>query len=72
MNFPGNFKHFNERMQKESPRERGNHGFTHSPNSNIEVTKNDENDDFSDFKFESRFEAGELPGSFRSIPGIKK
>ena len=66
------FEYFNERMQKESPRESRNHRFAHSPNFNLEVKKNDENDDFSDFKFESRFEAGELPGSFRGTPGIKK
>ena len=70
--FPGNFKHFNERMQKESPRGSRNDSFAWGSNSNLEVTKNDENDDFSDFKFQSRFEAAELPESFRSIPRIKK
>ena len=39
---------------------------------NRENIKNDENDDFSDFDFESRFEAGEPQGSSESIPGIKK
>ena len=71
-NFPRIFEYFNERMQKESPRGSRNDRFAHGPNFNLEVKKNDENDDFSDFKFESRFEAGELPGSFRGIPGIKK
>ena len=70
--FRGQFEYFNERMQKESPRGSRNDRFAHSPNFNLEVEKNDENDDFSDFKFESRFEAGEPPGSFWGIPGIKK
>ena len=70
--FPGNFKHFNEHMQKESPRGSGNDQFGYSSKLNLEVTKNDENDDFSDFNFESRFEAGEPRGSSRGIPGIKK
>ena len=33
---------------------------------------NDENDDFSDFDFESIFEAGEPQGSSKSNPEIKK
>ena len=66
------FEYFNERMQKESPRGSRNDGFAWTPNFNLEVKKNDENDDFSAFNFESRFEAGEPPGSFRGIPGIKK
>ena len=70
--FREQFEHFNERMQKESPRGGGNDGFRHSRNSNLEVTKNDENDDFSDFDFESKFEAGEPRESSRGIPGIKK
>ena len=57
--FRGNFKHFNEHMQKESPRGCGKDHFGHSSKPNLENTKNDENDDFSDFKFGSRFEAGE-------------
>ena len=70
--FRGQFEYFNERMQKESPRGSRNDRFAHSPNFNLEVKKNDENDDFSDFEFESRFDARELPGSSRDIPGIKK
>ena len=70
--FPGNFKHFNMRMQKESPRGSGNDHFRHSSKLNLKVTKNDENDDFSDFHFESISEAGEPQGSSKSIPGIKK
>ena len=64
--------HFNERMQKESPRGRGNDHFGYSPKPNLEDTENDENDDFSDFDFEFRFEAGEPQGSSESIPSIKK
>ena len=70
--FPGNFEHFNERMQKESPRGCGKDYFGHSSKPNLENTKNDENDDFSDFKFGSRFEAGVPQGSSKSIPSIKK
>ena len=70
--FPVNFKHFNERMQKESPRGSGKDHFGHSSKYNLEVTKNDENDDFSNLNFRSRFEAGELQGSSKSIPGIKE
>ena len=70
--FPGNFKHFNEHMQKESPRGCGNDPFGYGPKSNLETTKNDENDDFSDFIFESIFEAGVPQGSPQSIPGIRK
>ena len=54
--FRGNFKHFNERMQKESPGGCGKDHFGYSPKPNLENTKNDENDDFSDFNFESVFE----------------
>ena len=67
MIFPGTFKYFNERMQKFSPRGSGNDQFGHSPKLNLEVTKNDENDDFSDFIFESIFEAGVPQGSPQSI-----
>ena len=70
--FRGNFKHIDEHMQKESPRGCIEDHFVYSQNSNIETTKNDENDDFSDFDFESIFEAGEPQGSSKSIPGIKK
>ena len=70
--FREQFEYFNERMQKESSRGSRNDGFAHGPNLNLEVTKNDENDDFSDFNFESRFEAGEPQGSSRGIPRIKK
>ena len=66
------FEYFNERMQKESPRGSRNDGFAWSSNSNLEVTKNDENDDFSDFNFESGFEAGEPREPSRGIPAIKK
>ena len=59
-------------MQKESPRGRGNDHFGYSPKPNLETIKNDENDGFSDFDFESRFEAGEPQGSSESIPSIKK
>ena len=70
--FRGNFKHFNERMQKESLRGRGNDQFGHSSKLNLVVRKNDKNDEFFDFKFESRFEAGVLQGSPQSIPNINK
>ena len=70
--FPGNFKHFNEHMQKESPRGCIEDHFVYSQNSNIETTKNDENDDFSDFDFESISEAREHQGSSKSNPEIKK
>ena len=70
--FPGNFKHFNDHMQKESPGGSGNDRFGHGPNSNLEVTKEDKYDDFSDFNFESRFEAGVPQGSSRDIPRINK
>ena len=70
--FPMQFDYFNERMQKDSPRGSGNDGFGHSPNSNLEVTKNDENDDFSNFNSESRFGAGEPQGSSRGISRIIK
>ena len=70
--FPGNFKHFNEHMQKESPRGCRNDPFGYGPKSNLETTKNDENDDFSDFHFESISEAGEPQGSSKSNPEIKK
>ena len=55
--FRGNFKHFNERMQKKSPRGSGSDHFRHSSKLNLEATKNDEDDDFSDFYFESTFKA---------------
>ena len=70
--FRGNFKHFNERMQKLSPRGSGNDQFGHSPKLNLEATKNDENDDFSDFHFESIFEAGGSRGLRHSISSITK
>ena len=70
--FPGNFKHFNEHMQKESPRGSGNDHFGYGSKPNIETPKNNENDDFSDFPFESIFEAGVPQGSSQSIPGIIK
>ena len=70
--FPGNFEHFDEHMQKESPRGCGNDPFGYSPKSNLETTKNYENDDFSDFIFESIFEAGVPQGSSKSIPGSIK
>ena len=70
--FPGNFDLIDEHMQKESPRGCIEDHFVYSQNSNIETTKNDENDDFSDFDLESIFEAGEPQGSSKSIPGIKK
>ena len=38
-NFPGNFKHFNERMQKKSPRGSGKDNFSYRSNYNLEVTK---------------------------------
>ena len=63
ISFRGNFEHFNERMQKESPRGCGKDHFGHGSKPNLENTKNDENDDFADFNFESRFEAGEPRGS---------
>ena len=69
--FPGNFEHFDEHMQKESPRGCIEDHFVYSQNSNIETTKNNENDDFSDFDFESIFEAREPQGSSKNIPGIK-
>ena len=67
--FSGKFKHFNEDMQKGSPRGCGNDPFGYGPKSNLETTKND---DFSDFIFESIFEAGVPQGSPQSIPGIRK
>ena len=70
--FPGNFKHFNERMQKESPGGCGKDHFGLRAKPNLENTKNDENDDFSDFNIGSRFEAREPQGSSKSIPSIKK
>ena len=60
--FRGNFKHFNERMQKESLRGCGKDHFGYGPKPNLETTKNDENGDFSNFNFESRFEPGGAPG----------
>ena len=70
--FPGNFEHFDEHMHKESPRGCIEDHFGYRPKPNIETTKNDQNDDFSDFDLESIFEAGEPQGSSTSIPGIKK
>ena len=40
--------------------------------SNLEATKNDKNDDFSRFDFESIFEAGVPQGSSQSIFGIQR
>ena len=37
--FPGKFKYFKGRMQKESPRGSGNDHSGHSPKLNLEVTK---------------------------------
>ena len=59
-------------MQKEGPRGCRNDPFGYGPKSNLETTKNDENDDFSDFHFESISEAGEPQGSSKSNPEIKK
>ena len=70
--FPENFEHFNDHMQKESPGGSGNDAFAHGPNSNLDATKNDKYDVFSDFNFESRFEARVPQGSPRDIPRIKK
>ena len=70
--FPGNFKYFNERMKKFSPRGSGSDQFGYSPKLNLEVTKNDKNDEFLDFKFESRFEAGVPQGSPWGITKLKK
>ena len=70
--FPGNLKHFNEHMQKQSPRGCGNDAFGYGPKSNLEITKNDENYDVLDFIFESIFEAGVPQRSLQSIPGIRK
>ena len=60
--FRGNFKYFNERMQKESLRGCGKDYSGYSSKPNLETTKNDENDDFSNFIFESRFEPGGASG----------
>ena len=60
--FPGNFKRFNERMQKESLRGCGKDHFGYSPKPIVETADNDENDDFSNFNFESRFEPGGVSG----------
>ena len=57
--------------KRRAPGDAGNH-FGYSPKPNLEDTKNDENDDSSDFDFESRVEAGEPQGSSESIPSIKK
>ena len=46
--------------------------FCYGSKLNIETPKNVENDDFSDFLFESIFEAGVPQGSSQSIPGIIK
>ena len=70
--FRGNFKQFDEHMQKESPRGCIEDHFGYRPKPNIETTKNDENDDFWDFDSESIFNAGEPQASSKSIPGIKK
>ena len=70
--FRGHFKHFDEHMQKESPRGGGNDQFGSSSKLNLEVTKNEKNDEFLDFKFESRFEAGVPQGSPQSIFNINK
>ena len=45
-------------MQKRSPRGCIEDHFVYSQNSNMETTKNDVDDDISDFDFESIFEAG--------------
>ena len=59
-------------MQNDIPRVCGNDRFGNGPKSNLETEKNDENDDFSDFHFESISEAGEPQGSSKSNPEIKK
>ena len=70
--FPANFEHFNDHMQKESPRGSGNDQFGHSPKFNLEVTKNVENDEFSSFRFGTGFEAGKLQGSSQGITKLRK
>ena len=70
--FPVNFKHFNEHMQKENPRGSRNDQFGHSSKLNLEVTKNDENDEFSNFKFGTGFEAGELQRSSQGLNKLRK
>ena len=72
MIFPGNFKCFNERMQKFSPRGSGNDQFGHSLKLNLEVTKMIKMMIFSNFRFGARFEAGELQGSSQGIPKLIK
>ena len=72
MIFPGNFKYFNERMQKFSPRGSGNDQFGYSPKLNLEVRKNNENDEFSNFKLGTGFEAGELQRSSQGINKLRK
>ena len=59
-------------MQKFSPRGSGNDQFGHSPKLNLEVTKNDENDEFSNFGFGISFEAGELQESSQGITKLIK
>ena len=70
--FSANFEHFNEHMPKESPRKSGNDQFGYSSKLNLEVTKNDENDEFSHFRFGTGFEVGELQGSSQGITKLKK
>jgi len=54
-------------MQKFSSRGSGNDQFGYSPKLNLEVTKNDENHEFSNFKFGTSFEAGKLQRSSQGI-----
>ena len=70
--FPGNFKHFNEHMQKESPRGNRNDHFGYGAKLNIEITTMMKMMVFSDYNFEAIFEAGVPQGSSKSIPGIRK
>ena len=72
MSFPVNFEHFQKRMQEERPRGSGNDHFGYGSKPNIETPKNDEDDDLSDFDYESIFEAGVPQGSSQSIPGVIK
>ena len=65
-------KYLNERMQKFSPRGSGNDQFGYGPKSNLETTKNDENDDCSNFIFESIFEAGAPQGSPQRFLGLER
>ena len=63
--FRGNFKHFNERMQKESLRGRGNDQFGHSSKLNLEVSKMMKMIIFRILPLKSNMK----PGSLRDHPG---